>query len=279
MEENIFIQLSDGTSICSNIYNLKRSRWVVCVHGVGEHMGRNGYLPEVLSSEYNVIQFDLRGHGKSEGRRGYISDFNQYAKDLAEIIRYFNINYQMENFSVFGHSMGGLIVADYIQNRVESDLYPQKIFLSSPAIGVPVFPGNLLYKSPLSLTGFLSRLKISIPMQGFVDLRMLSHDYSVYKLYMKDKLNCLKIHTSIGFGLVQRSREVFSRPLNAKCQIYASVGTKDVLVSPEAFENYFSNIEPTAKILIVKDGYHELSNEIDKYRRPYIDFLKSSFFS
>ena len=46
---------------------------VVClVHGLGEHSGRYAHVAERLNQGgYAVIASDLRGHGKTEGKRGH----------------------------------------------------------------------------------------------------------------------------------------------------------------------------------------------------------------
>lgn len=276
MKEIKTLGLKDGTQIVCDVFDLQKEKWLVCVHGVAEHSGRNTYLPDTFTSHYNVFQFDLRGHGRSSGRRAYIADFEQYARDLAEIIDILGEKFGMKEFCIFGHSMGGLIVADYLQNHAKKDLYPFKAYLSSPAIAVPGFPGKYLFASPYWLTRFLSKIPFSIPLQGFVDLRMLSHDEKIYEDYISDSLNILMVHTRLGFGLTQRAREVFSRSLNLRCPLFASIGTEDKLVCSEAFINYFEKIETSATTLVVEGGYHELSNEIEKYRKPYMDFLKQS---
>ena len=47
-------------------------------------------------------------------------------------------------------------------------------------------------------------------------------------------------------------------------------------MSPSLLIDYFTRVEKNAKLFKVEDGYHELHNEIEKYRAPYVDFLKAS---
>ncbi len=47
------------------------------VHGLGEHTGRYAHIAEALTKiGYNLIGFDLRGHGLSEGKRGHTPDYD-----------------------------------------------------------------------------------------------------------------------------------------------------------------------------------------------------------
>jgi alpha-beta hydrolase superfamily lysophospholipase len=73
------------------------AKGVVClVHGLGEHSGRYAQWSELLNQcGYVVLTYDLRGHGKSAGKRGHVSSFDDYLKDtdllLAEAITRFFI--------------------------------------------------------------------------------------------------------------------------------------------------------------------------------------------
>ena len=56
---------------------------VVFVHGICEHLGRYEHIKnKFLDNGYNVYRYDARGHGRSEGKRGYLEDFTDYLEDL-----------------------------------------------------------------------------------------------------------------------------------------------------------------------------------------------------
>ncbi|MDY7080164.1 MAG: alpha/beta hydrolase, partial [Chloroflexota bacterium] len=49
------------------------------VHGFGEHSGRYGNVVEwFVPKGYAVYAFDLRGHGRSPGPRGYINQWAEF---------------------------------------------------------------------------------------------------------------------------------------------------------------------------------------------------------
>jgi alpha-beta hydrolase superfamily lysophospholipase len=64
-----------------------------------------------------------------------------------------------------------------------------------------------------------------------------------------------------------------------KCPGFVIVGSSDLIVSAKAIEDYFSNVETGFKMKVITGGYHELHNEIEKYKRPYLEFLKESLAS
>ena len=114
----------------------------------------------------------------------------------------------------------------------------------------------------------------TLPIQGILDLKKLSHDRRVYEAYIKDEFCQLKIHTKLFFELLKMARDVFSRPLRATCPIIVSVGDADALVNAKFIESYFTKMEKGSQLKVFPGGYHELHNEIEKYKKPYLKFLR-----
>jgi alpha-beta hydrolase superfamily lysophospholipase len=88
---------------------------VVVVHGFGEHSGRYTALTEALPTHgIAVYGFDLRGHGRSPGRRGHITRWSDYRDDLGAMVDAVIAEAGGVPVFVFGHSMGGLIVLEWL---------------------------------------------------------------------------------------------------------------------------------------------------------------------
>src|SRR6478735_116135 len=102
------IQTFDGLRLKATVIDRNSSSWVIVTHGVGEHRGRHNYWMSDEFKEYNVVLYDLRGHGESEGERGNVRDFDDYLKDLDAVSDYLAAEKGMKEFYLFGHSMGGL---------------------------------------------------------------------------------------------------------------------------------------------------------------------------
>ncbi|MFZ4712181.1 MAG: alpha/beta fold hydrolase [Bacteriovoracaceae bacterium] len=253
--------------------------WIVATHGLGEHLGRHSYLPKLFGDYFNIFQYDLRGHGLTDGKKAYIQDFREFVWDLEGVVDYLTEHYGMKRLILFGHSMGGLITAYYVQTVADKHLYPEKVFLSAPAVATPGFRGDFFRFAPLGLTKTLASIPFSIELGGLVDLKYLSHDQRVKEAYISDELNSLKVHSKLALELVNASRQVFSKPLRCKTALYAAIGTEDKVVNYPAFKSYFETHAKGAQVLTVKDSYHEIHNEIEKFRAPYFDFLKKSLLS
>lgn len=92
-------------------------RRVVLVHGLGDHSGR--FVPlarELAARGCRVLAMDLRGHGRSRGRRGYARSFGHLLRDLDRVRRGAAVGGDGPRpVSLLGHSLGGLVVLRYLQ--------------------------------------------------------------------------------------------------------------------------------------------------------------------
>lgn len=270
------IKSFDGTTLRCLVRENGSSKWLVVSHGLGEHSGRHEHMLKLFSQSFNIAIYDLRGHGKSEGQRAFVEDFGHFSKDLQAVLDYLRAQFNLNQYSLFGHSMGGLITAHYMQNTTfPAGEYPDKVYLSSPAVAAPGLMGPLFSLSPELFFDGLSKLP-SIPLAGMLNLKKLSHDTRVYEAYVKDELCQLKIHTKLFFELLKTARDVFSRPLRIECPLFCSVGSEDVLVNPKMIQSYFTDVEKNSQLKVFEGGYHELHNEIDKYKKPYLNYVRQS---
>lgn len=265
----------DGTPLKCLIRETGSNKWLIVTHGLGEHLGRHEFFLKFFSQNFNIAIYDLRGHGRSGGKRGWVENFGDFSRDLEVILAYLQKHFSLQSYILFGHSMGGLIVSDFMQNYVKDNLYPEKVFLSSPAVGAPGLMGPVFSNAPKFLLEGLTKLP-TVALAKVLNLRKLSHDSRVYESYIKDEFCTLKIHTKLYMEVIKASREVFSRPLRVKCSLFCAIGTEDVLVHPGLMIKYFTEVEKNAQLKVFEGGYHELHNEIEKYRTPYINFLRQS---
>ena len=100
------------------------------VHGYGEHGGRYRWLGEDMAARgYAVHVYDLRGHGRSAGRRGQIRRFDDYLDDTAVFLDEVRREQPGKPLVLLGHSLGGLICRRFAEERRPR---PAGLILSSP---------------------------------------------------------------------------------------------------------------------------------------------------
>jgi alpha-beta hydrolase superfamily lysophospholipase len=108
---------------------------VVMVHGLGGHSGL--FKPAVqylVAQGYEIYAFDLRGHGRSPGQRGYINSWAEFREDLRLFLQQIPAHRADASRPCFlwGHSLGGTIALDYAL-RSPDDL--KGLIVTAPALG------------------------------------------------------------------------------------------------------------------------------------------------
>jgi pimeloyl-ACP methyl ester carboxylesterase len=85
-------------------------KYLMLIHGFGEDWRVWEHQIELISKYYTLILPDIFGSGDSEMLEGENISIDDYAKGLKEIISAEHI----DQFSIFGHSMGGYIALAYL---------------------------------------------------------------------------------------------------------------------------------------------------------------------
>ena len=82
------IRASDGTQLHLHSHPVEGARAVVALlHGYGEHAGRHAHVAEAWKAHgIATYAIDVRGHGKSEGRRGHVGRFPEYHQDFDALL-------------------------------------------------------------------------------------------------------------------------------------------------------------------------------------------------
>ena len=94
---------------------------VVICHGVNSHGGQYLWAAEqFVSRGLAVYAVDLRGRGRSDGRRFYVDDISEYVSDVAAVIRIAKAREPGLRVFLLGHSAGGVVSCTYaLDNQSE----------------------------------------------------------------------------------------------------------------------------------------------------------------
>ncbi|MBT7669409.1 MAG: hypothetical protein HN623_07505, partial [Bdellovibrionales bacterium] len=163
------------------------------------------------------------------------------------------------------------------QHHVSESCYPEKVFLSAPPIGLGGAMGQIVKYLPVEIFSGLAKIPFSVPLPDMVDLTLLSHDVRVTEAYIQDDFTLKKLHSKLLIELVKTSKQVFSRPLNITCPVTCVVGGADEIVDLASIKNYFSSIDKSSRLKVVEGAYHEMHNEVGRYREPFIEIIKEFF--
>jgi acylglycerol lipase len=126
------IAARDGTPLLTRTWQTAGEPWgtVLVVHGLGEHSGRHDATGGRFGAAGLVAtSFDHRGFGASGGRRAYVAHWNEYLDDVED--RLAASRRAGLPAAIYGHSLGGLVVADYL---LADRPLPDVAVLSAPAL-------------------------------------------------------------------------------------------------------------------------------------------------
>lgn len=105
---------------------------MILVHGFSAHCGPYRHVAAYFARlGVSVTQFDLRGHGRSEGARGHVMDFHDYVQDLACVTAWARTRSPTLPMAIVGHSMGATVALDLVVTG-EAQGLPDFLVLLAP---------------------------------------------------------------------------------------------------------------------------------------------------
>jgi len=137
-------KILDGVDLYARYYDTDTDVTVVLLHGIRE----NSYIYNTScgmireSAEAEIFALDLRGHGKSSGKRGDIDYIGQYEDDVADVIADIRTKKPGGKVILAGHSMGGGIALRYAIKYNPSNvdgylLFAPHLGFNSPTVNPP----------------------------------------------------------------------------------------------------------------------------------------------
>jgi alpha-beta hydrolase superfamily lysophospholipase len=222
---------------------------VLLIHGLGEHCGRYDHVGRWLADAgYDVVAIDQRGFGESGGRRAHVRGFDDFLDDVEDQLR------EVRSLGVpvvlLGHSMGGLVCADYAtSDRPQPDL----LVLSGPALGATVEPVKRLV-APL-----LGRIAPRLRVRSRIDGEVLCTDPAVGEAYLADPLVVSYVSARLGASLIARGPEVTARLDRLQVPALVLHGGDDRLVPTDASRPFEGR--PGVERVVLAGLRHEILNE------------------
>jgi alpha-beta hydrolase superfamily lysophospholipase len=262
---------SDGTSIFYRRFIPEKPRLrVVVSHGLGEHSGRYGNVAEALCPlGASLWIHDHRGHGRSQGKRGHVSDFKDYVRDLRTVMAMAAAEGEETGSTLLlGHSMGGLIALSFARQ------YPENIdglIVSSPLLGLAPPP-------PAGLQGLVRLFSVLWPalsLSNKLDPTFISHDSGQVNAYEQSPWVHDKITARWFVQCMAEVQRTVNAPQNIQVPILMQIAGDDRLVDCRASLSFFDALTVSDKTLRHYVAlYHEIYNETLPDREKVLDDLR-----
>lgn len=232
---------------------------VAIVHGLSDHVGRFDSFSNYLNKKgIAVYGLDYQGHGESPGKRGHVRSYDLLLSNIEKLLIAIRLEYNNIPLFLYGHSLGGNIVANYILQHQSKEI--SGVILSAPFFELAFEP--LAWK--VSMAKILNSLWPSLTLSDDLDPMELSHDPLVGKAYLEDPL----VHGKISVRLYNSAISQGSWALeNARLLNYPTLimhGAEDRLTSCQASERFAGEAGSSATLKVWEGLRHEIHNESNK---------------
>ncbi len=250
----------DGLKLYAREWRLKndkkKPKGVICiVHGLGEHSGRYAHMAEFLIKKgYGVSAFDLRGHGKSEGKRGHAPGYDFIMNDISIFLDESLKRYKKSKIFLFGHSLGGNYVLNYALRK-------------RPDIAAVIASGSLLkpaFQPPLIkviLGKMIYNIMPDFSMNNGLDVNMISRNPEVVKAYINDPLVHDRITARFAIDFLNAGLWALENAGKFPLPLLIMHGGMDRITSADASTEFAKNAGRNCTLKIWDGCYHEVHNE------------------
>ncbi|MGB5326433.1 MAG: lysophospholipase [Pseudomonadales bacterium] len=249
-----------GANIYYQAWRPEQPRAIILIaHGLAEHSARYSAFAEFFNRHgYAVAALDHPGHGRSDGRTGYIDRFDDYL----DTFKAFHARIAREHpglpMILLGHSMGGLIAASYV-------LKEQRDFcacvLSGPAVRSDAQP-------PAWQLAILRLVARFAPRFGVLklDAAGVSRDEQVVTHYLADPMVYTgKISARLVVEMFDAMQRLEQQAQNISLPLLLLHGGDDKLTAPEGSRLLCEWVCSADKQVKIYPGlYHEIFNEPER---------------
>ncbi len=225
---------------------------LVNLHGLGDHSGLYPTLVEHLVPRGWVVHApDLRGNGRSPGRRGHVGTWAEYREDLRRCLELVRQEERGLPLFLLGNSLGGLIVLEYAMHHPDG-------LRGVIAIAPPL--GSLGIPAPLLLAGrVMSRLWPGFSLDTGLDLSGLSRDPTAVATVLADPLFHRRGSARLSTEVAAAAERVRSGAARFPLPLLVLHGSADRMVLPDGSRAFMAAVEQHDKTFREYAGaYHVL---------------------
>ena len=229
---------------------------LLLVHGYSDHVGLYGHLLRFgLRRGFNVVAFDLPGHGLSSGPRAEIRDFAEYREAIVDVLD--AVSYLPGPRHVIAQSTGAAATMDYLQRVEEPAL--DKVILLAPLVR-PV-----QWRKILLIHRLLNRFVDRVP-RRFANS---SQDEAFLSFLRRDPLQSLEVPVCWVTAL-QRWLPRFLADSICHHKILVVQGDADNTVDWRFNLEQIGRLFSSVTVHMIPSGRHHLANECAAVRERYL---------
>lgn len=253
----------DGMKLSGYIWEPKDSPKAIInlVHGFGEYSERYDHWAMLfIAKGFAVHAIDYRGHGKSDGRRGHVNQFDDFLNDIDVLVNESKKLFPDLPQFIYGHSLGGSIVTNYIIKR-ENNF--KGAIIASPWYKLSFDPSAFM----LALARVMNKIYPKFTQNSNLEVKALSHDKKIVDAYIADSLVHEKISAGMFYEIYNAGHWVLENENKLNIPVLIQHGNDDNITLHKASKELAEKAKVLKKDITYKewDGlYHELHNELEK---------------
>jgi alpha-beta hydrolase superfamily lysophospholipase len=238
---------------------------VCLVHGLGDHSGLYRNLCDaLLRGGYAVSTFDLRGHDRSDGRRGDLR-FDDAMGDIELVLDETRRRFGLIPRFLYGHSLGGLLVLHFALQR-------RPPLAGVVAVGPPLRTALREHRARMLAVHTLGSLLPSATLTSGLDATQISRDPNVVAAYQTDPL----VHSRASLGLardvIATSDRILADAHGFPLPLLLMHGGADPLTYPSGSRLFAERIAGDCTLKVYDGLYHEIHNEPER-QQVFADLL------
>jgi alpha-beta hydrolase superfamily lysophospholipase len=232
---------------------------VVLCHGYAEHARRYDHVAERFG-QAGLITYalDLRGHGRSGGKRVYLRNISEYTADFHTLVGLATGAHPGLPIIVLGHSMGGGVVFTY---GVEHPDDYTAMVLSGPA----VYAQDAVSSFMIGVAKIVGSILPGLPVEN-LPADAVSRDPAVVAAYESDPLvHHGKLPAGIGKALIKVGETMPQRASALTAPLLVVHGEQDKLIPVDGSRRLMECVASTdAHLKVYPELYHEVFNEPER---------------
>lgn len=255
--DELELRSADGTRLAAQRWRPASGEYraeVLVVPGYADHAARYRELAHVFAAQgLATLALDLRGHGTSAGRRGYVARWSSYAEDVDAGVAAL----EAETRFALGHSMGATLILEYLATDAHGFA---GLAVTSPFLGLAMKPPRW----KLTLGRLAANLMPTLAMPSGLDPNEISRDQEMAEAYRRDPL-VFTTATAGWFREVQAAQARLRRVTSLAVPVFFAYSDADRIAAPAANRAFADALLVDDKTIWKHEGgRHELINETDR---------------
>ena len=230
---------------------------VLLLHGWSEHAGRQRWLGERLQAAgFAAYAPDLRGHGRSGGRRAHLARFSQLLGDVHAFRRVARQRADLPQV-LLGHGFGALVVLRYLETQPITA--PLAAVLSAPLLGSARTPWWQMLA-----TRALGDLWPTFSLPTATDAAHLSRDPDAVAAYAADQGVAARITVGARREIEWAQRAIVADGRRIEAPLLFLLGGEDRVSDPHLARAFADGLACRADVCWYAEMYHDVFSDPQK---------------